>query len=145
MYKLQNLSNSTISHHANNNFWQSILLLLKKPHLTNKRLTGTNIIELYKCSPLSTKDLEEFLIQINKLQFKEKLLPEIIETITLNEINSDINETFAKFFGKNESGDCIIVVSKLIPKNLKIHSPYYELCFLGIYQNFLLYYYLPTL
>lgn len=134
MYKLQNLSNSTINQiNPINRFWQSILLLVTKPHIVNKRLTGTILIKLYKCLCPNSKDLEEFSIQINSVKYEEKSLSDIFQTIQLNEINKDLCETWSMFFEKNNSEDknCLALINKLIPKR-KIHCPYYELCFLGI-------------
>lgn len=137
MYKLHKLCESTLDH--NENFWHSIKLIVTKPHIVNKRLTGSVPIKLFECNGQPTSDNAHHLdiiytVQSSPYTDDETILQKLLN-LALRKINANFEEAWNQLIcsktPKSATNVCLVIVNKLLPKNLKIHCPSYELCIIG--------------
>lgn len=120
------------------NFWKAIVLSVIKPHLINRRLAGAEQIAVFQSSLCGiNKDLKfikhiahsicersdenvdvNFVLNIlNKIKSPDEFTE--IQIQTLSECDFD------------KENRVLVILSKLLPKNLQSHKCTYELAILG--------------
>lgn len=122
------------------NYWQAIHLYCKKPHVINRRLAGIaeiNTFELSSGDPAITNELVQKIQKaIQSIPSKGLLVDTsfLISFLSENGIHAKpISNWSAAGHDNDESRNRngIIIVNKLLAKNLKLHSSCFELIILG--------------
>lgn len=120
-------------------YWQAIRLYCKKPHVINRRLAGITTIGAFEFTVPITKEIVQ-QIHCDLSAAKDLLGSSVADlssmlrnflakhdrnlTVLNNWTESDVHEDES-----NRTG--IMVVSKLLAKNMKLHSACLELVILG--------------
>ena len=117
------------------NFWQATKLIINKPHIINRRLAGAVLLSQLDCgNAFLSKEIQ--LKIVNDLESLALILDEgaitnNIKTI-LNKYNINVGEwAWSKLKDTSKSCTCIIIINKLLAKNLKLYKSSYEIVFLG--------------
>lgn len=116
------------------NFWRTIAIFVKKPHVINRKLAGSEIVIAFKCSASSeaTRNLFEVLISsenAKEYEFVARTLDELQFECELFD-PKDLSDILESEQAKSPESS-IIVVNKLLPKSTKIHCIGYELIVFG--------------
>lgn len=115
-------------------FWKSIKLYVKKPHVINKRLAGSVEIGIFEY--LHKLHAQKYNDLVQRLQNTEELsingiIKIFAETdVKAKQVSDDVWDSIQNFHANSEKHG-LIVVYKLLAKNLKSFSSCYELAVLG--------------
>lgn len=130
----------TASVENRNNFWKAILLSVVKPHLINRRLAGAE--QIYACqsnAPESNANGELIRKFASYIQDhsedeinKEFVMKILIEIGCQNKFIDKDNQEISKC-DLNKEKQILIILNKLLPKNLTSHKCTYEINIIGNY------------
>lgn len=117
------------------NFWKAIFLSVTKPHLINRRLAGAEQISLYR-SKRNDPTFIDRVAQIAQETFPDELDEENILPKILNETKAmaalhKIDLQSASKYDLNEEKLVIVILNKLLPKNLASNKITYEIAIIG--------------
>lgn len=119
------------------NFWKAIFLSVTKPHLINRRLAGAEQISIYRCncgSP-NTKFIDHITHTaqntISTDLDEHDILPTILRETRTDDEFHEIDLQCASTLDLNEEKLTIVILSKLVPKNLASNKITYEIAMLG--------------
>lgn len=129
---MQNSNGLTVCISKLENFQKSIILYATKPHTINRQLAGAEHVAIYKYPTELNEDIhriDEYIRTHPNAVIDKDFVPKLFEALdwrgNLIEINkSDLVDEL------NGNGS-VIVLNKLLPKNLKIHSKCVELVVIG--------------
>lgn len=119
------------------NFWKAIFLSVTKPHLINRRLAGAEQISIHRCNfgrPNTTYfDRIAHTAQntISTDLDENNILPTILRQTNLADEFHEIDLQCASTHDLNEEKVALIILSKLVPKNLATNKITYEIAILG--------------
>lgn len=130
----------TYSIENRSNFWKAIFLSVTKPHLINRRLAGAEQISIYQSNCNDPNTLSTFNDHVSQIVQKtfpddldENILPKILhETHTQAEFH-EIDIQCTATYDLNEEKLVIVILNKLLPKNLASNKITYEIAILGKY------------
>lgn len=122
------------------NFWKAIFLSVTKPHLINRRLAGAEQISIYRCNcGHPNPKLSTFIDRIAQTaqntisdDLDENIgLPTILHESRINDEFHEIDLQCASTHDLNAEKLAIVILSKLVPKNLASNKITYEIAILG--------------
>lgn len=132
-------SNGTYPIENRSNFWKAIFLSVTKPHLINRRLAGAEQISIYQSNCTDPNTLSTFIdrvAQIAQKTFADDLgenhvLPKILHETETNAKFHEIDVQSASAYDLCEKKLVIVMLNKLLPKNLASNKITYEIAILG--------------
>lgn len=124
------------------NFWKAILLSVTKPHLINRRLAGAEQIAVLQSNSfgLNTdgKLIKQIACSIQK-QFDEDIdsdfMQKILNEMQLSDRFQEVDIHKLSEYDLNKKEHVVVILSKLLPKNLVSYKCTYEIAILGNVQH----------
>lgn len=125
-------------------FWKAISLAVIKPHVINRRLAGAETISILRCRATQLNSGGKFIRQIAHIiqnNIKEDVNKDFLTNI-INEVNSsekfeDVNTQNPFDSDLNEEKQILVILNKLLPKNLTSHKCTFEIAILGNFEDLL--------
>lgn len=127
------------------NFWRSILLSITKPHVINRRLAGAELLAVFRCSATELNSDGKFMRQIAQTisnhgddEIDSDALAKILQETgaTGDGFEQDSAEVLVNV-DLNKEKQILVILNKLLPKNLAAHKCTYEIAILGNYACFM--------
>lgn len=129
---MQNSKVLTVRVSKSENFQRSIILYATKPHTINRQLAGAEQLSIFKCPSASNEELAKIAEYIRKhpdATVDSNYIPKLFDTLNLKEHLVEIDKS--QLIGEGDLTDSMIILNKLIPKNLKCHENCAELVLIG--------------
>lgn len=128
-------------------FWRSVNLFITKPHTISRQLAGAEQVILFKIQNGNlTAEIErigEFIKNCDNIRPNEEFLAGMFTDLKISgsfeQIDKKIFQDLIKSNDQNNQAN-IVLVNKLLPKNLKCHENVYELVVLGKYYSMIIFY-----
>lgn len=115
------------------NFWKTVKLYVKKPHVINRRLAGCVEIGIFKYfNKVDEQKLNQIVDEFKNIAVLS--ISEIVAAFKNVELKTEqaTDDLFHSIEHAQENGQCgLFVINKLLAKNLKLFSCCYELTILG--------------
>jgi len=136
---------------SNEQFFDSMKLLIMKPHVLNKRLCG--VLDLWNGVRSTAANFDyvvnevarilrsydsEVTEEVDELENQQNIEKCFSDTIVALKLNGFVeNQNTIEFFDENDENDeTLVIVRKVIPKNLKRFRFGFECVFINCKQNF---------
>lgn len=120
------------------NFWRAMFLFISKPHTVCRQLAGAEQTILYKIQgSIGINQLRESVEKHEAEEHQqptEKFLLQMLVDLKIDASSEKIDKTcFHKLMNQDPVCDdiSVILLNKLLAKNLKCHTNMYELVYLG--------------
>lgn len=122
------------------NFWKALKLSVIKPHTIRRQLAGAEQIAIFKCTISEPIAYVEFCIQIaskiskpNRIFADCDFIPRICANLS---VQTEVENIGAKYLHDTDINDdhskhFIIILNKLLAKNLKVRQHSFELIIFG--------------
>lgn len=128
----------TVPAEHSHNFWRAVLLSVIKPHVINRRLAGAEPIAALRTSAIHLNLDGQFIRRIAHIvqsrtqdEIGAEFLAHILnESEVRNEfVDVDAHSLFDLDF--NSEKQIVVILNKLLPKNLSTHKHTFEIAILG--------------
>lgn len=130
---------STVPAERRANFWKAILLSVTKPHVINRRLAGAETISVLRFGATELNRAGKFMRNIahiiqNHIEENDigrDFMVKILQEAGVTDGSEEINTQCLPDIDLNEEKLILVILNKLLPKNLASHKCTFELTILG--------------
>lgn len=114
------------------NFQRAIILYATKPHTINRQLAGAEQISIFKY-PVALKDelaqIDKYIRMHSNAIVDSNYIRKMFDVLNWKECLIEMNRS--QLNSEDNGNDSVIILNKLLPKNLKCHENCAEIVYIG--------------
>lgn len=130
---MQSTKQLTVRVSKSENFRKAIILYATKPHTINRQLAGAEQVSIFKYPSTLKNDeldkIDEYIRMHPKGTVDSNYIPTLFDALHLKEELVEIDKT--QLISEDNVSGSVIILNKLLPKNLKCHDNCAELVYIG--------------